>query len=68
MIINEAEIVVGRQSLNYAEKMKNQRVSRQNRRSSLESKKDRNARNALLQVQNEMYEEEEWLYGSGIAD
>ncbi|GFW92625.1 hypothetical protein TNCV_519421 [Trichonephila clavipes] len=49
--------------------MDNQRVSRQNRRSSLESKEGQNARKALLQAQNEVYEEEEGLlYGAGIAD
>ncbi|GFY37430.1 hypothetical protein TNIN_209591 [Trichonephila inaurata madagascariensis] len=48
--------------------MNNQRVSRQNRRSSLESKEDQKARKALLQAQNEVYEEEGLLHGSGIAD
>ncbi|GFW98645.1 hypothetical protein TNCV_2758241 [Trichonephila clavipes] len=38
--------------------MDNQRVSQQNRRSSLESKEDRKA---LLQVQNEVYEDEAGL-------
>lgn len=69
MVMNEAGIVVGRQSFNYAGQMDNQRVSRQNRRSSLESKEGRKARKALLQAQNEAYEEEEGLlYGAGIAD
>ncbi|GFX84372.1 uncharacterized protein TNCV_4134821 [Trichonephila clavipes] len=66
MVMNEAGIVVGRQNFNYAEQMDNQRVSRQNRRRSLESKY---GRKALMQVQNEIYEEEEGLlYGAGIAD
>ncbi|GFY20643.1 uncharacterized protein TNCV_1118771 [Trichonephila clavipes] len=37
MILNDAGIVEGRQSFNYAEQMDNQRVSWQNRCSSLES-------------------------------
>ncbi|GFT93603.1 uncharacterized protein TNCV_677401 [Trichonephila clavipes] len=66
MVMNEAGIVVGRQSFNYAEQMDNQRVSRQNRRISMEWKE---GRKTLLQVQNEVYEEEEGLlYGAGIAD
>ncbi|PRD27792.1 UNVERIFIED_CONTAM: hypothetical protein NCL1_34369 [Trichonephila clavipes] len=65
MVMNEAGIAVGKQSFNYAEQMDNPRVSRQNRRSSLESKE---GRKALLQAQNEVYEEEELLYGAGIAD
>ncbi|GFY75037.1 integrase catalytic domain-containing protein [Trichonephila inaurata madagascariensis] len=64
MVMNEARIVVGKQSFNYAEQMDHQRVSRQNRRSSLESKE---GRKALLQAQNEDYEEG-LLYGAGIAD
>ncbi|GFW22397.1 uncharacterized protein TNCV_1431491 [Trichonephila clavipes] len=68
MIMDEAGIVVGRQSFNYAQQMDNQRVSRQNRRSSLESKDGRKARKALLQAQNEVYQEEErFLYGAEIA-
>ncbi|GFY57979.1 hypothetical protein TNIN_46301 [Trichonephila inaurata madagascariensis] len=58
---NEEGIVVGRQSFDYADQMDNQRMSRQNRRSSLESKE---GRKALLQAQNE----EGLLYGAGIAD
>ncbi|GFV57907.1 uncharacterized protein TNCV_1598991 [Trichonephila clavipes] len=42
MVMNEEGIVVGRQSFNYAEQIDNQCVSRQNRRSSLESNGDRN--------------------------
>ncbi|GFY18116.1 uncharacterized protein TNCV_2045251 [Trichonephila clavipes] len=61
MVMNEAGIAVGKQSFNYAEQMDNPRVSRQNRRSSLESKE---GRKALLQAQNEVYEEEELL---GVA-
>lgn len=69
MVMKEAGIVVGTQSLHYAEQMDSQRVSRQNRRNSLESKEGRKARKALLQAQNEAYEEEEGLiYGAGIAD
>ncbi|GFX42380.1 hypothetical protein TNCV_1519441 [Trichonephila clavipes] len=45
--------------------MDNQRVSWQNRRSSLESNE---GRKALLQAQNEVYEEDGLLYGAGIAD
>ncbi|GFS43031.1 hypothetical protein TNIN_393581 [Trichonephila inaurata madagascariensis] len=41
--------------------MDNQRVSRQNRRSSMESKERQKVRKALLQAQNEVYEEEEGL-------
>ncbi|GFX83470.1 uncharacterized protein TNCV_324191 [Trichonephila clavipes] len=67
MVMNEAGIVVGRQSFNYAEQMNNQRVSRQNRRSKLESKEGWEARKALLQVQNEVYEEE-LLYSAAIDD
>ncbi|GFY08045.1 uncharacterized protein TNCV_1354621 [Trichonephila clavipes] len=54
MVMNEAGIVVGMQSFNYAEPMDNQCVSQQNRRSSLESKE---GRKALLQAQNKVYEE-----------
>ncbi|GFT42652.1 hypothetical protein TNCV_2165441 [Trichonephila clavipes] len=61
MLMNEAGIVVGRQSFNYAEQMDNQRVSRQFRRSSLKSKEGRKAQKALLQTQNEVYEVEERL-------
>lgn len=69
MVMNEAKIVEGLQSFNYAGQMDNQRVSRQNRRNSLESKEGRKARKAMQQAQNEAYEEEEdLLYGAGIAD
>ncbi|GFY67871.1 uncharacterized protein TNIN_352731 [Trichonephila inaurata madagascariensis] len=67
MVMKKAEIVVGRQRFNYAEQMDNQRVSRQNRRSSLESKEGRKAWKAVLQAQNEVYEEEGLLYSAGIA-
>ncbi|GFY19374.1 uncharacterized protein TNCV_4127611 [Trichonephila clavipes] len=68
MAMNEAGIVVGRQSFNYCEQMDNQCVCWQNRRSSLESKESRIARKVLLHAQNEVYEEEELLYGAGITD
>ncbi|GFU41174.1 uncharacterized protein TNCV_3899831 [Trichonephila clavipes] len=69
MVMNEAGIIVGGQSFNYAEQMDNKRVSRQFRRSSLESKEGRKAQKALLQTQNEVYEvEKRLLYGVGIAN
>lgn len=69
MVMNEAKIVVGLQSFNYAGQMDNQRVSGQNRRNSLESREGRKARKVVQQTENDTYEKEEGLlYGAGIAD
>lgn len=69
MLINELNLVVGSQSFNYAESMGEKRVTRQNRRSSLETKEARIARQVGLQAKNDAYEQEEGLlYGPGIAD
>ncbi|GFW78153.1 hypothetical protein TNCV_136221 [Trichonephila clavipes] len=63
MVMNETGIVAGKQSFIYAEQIGKQSVSLQNRRSSFKSK---DGRKALLQAQNEVYEEEERLiYGTG---
>ena len=49
--------------------MDEQRLDRQNRRNSLESKEGRKARKELLQAQNDAYKEEkEFLYGVRIAN
>lgn len=46
-----------------------QRVTRQNRRSSLETKEARIARQEEVQARNDAHEQEEGLlYGAGIAD
>lgn len=69
MVMNELQLVVGAQSFNFAENMDNQRVTRQNRRSSLETKEARIARQEEMQARNDAYEQEEGLlYGAGIAD
>lgn len=49
--------------------MDRKRVTRQNRRSSLETKEARIALQVELQAKNDVYEQEEGLlYGAGIAD
>ena len=69
MVMNELQIVVDRQSYGNAEQMDQMRVTRQNRRSSLETKEARIARKEEMQASNEFHEEEEGLlYGAGIAD
>ncbi|KAH0554339.1 hypothetical protein KQX54_009641 [Cotesia glomerata] len=68
-IMNELGLIVGNNSFNHAQQSDSQRVTRQNRRSSLDSKEARKARKEKLQAQNEAYEAEEGLqYGAGIAD
>lgn len=67
--MNELSFVVGSQSFNFAGNMDESRVKSQNRRSSLETKEARKAREEEMQAQNDAFEEEEGLlYGAGIAD
>lgn len=69
MLMNELKLVVGSQSFNFAGNMDEQRVKRQNRRSSLETKEARKARQEEMQARNDAFEEEQGLlYGAGIAD
>ena len=69
LVMNELGIKVGSRYFSYAEEIDNRRVSRQNRRSALETKEARKTRKDELQAQNEIYEEKEgFLYGAGIAD
>ncbi|CAH2086449.1 unnamed protein product [Euphydryas editha] len=73
MVMNELNVVVGSQSFNYAESMDRNRVTRQNRRSSLETKEARIACQVELQAKNDAYElllmgSEGLLYGAEITD
>ncbi|KAK0070663.1 hypothetical protein PV325_000251 [Microctonus aethiopoides] len=62
-------VIVGRQSKSFAEKMDEQRVTRENRRSSLATKEACQARQQQLTEKNEFYEATKGpLYGAGIAD
>lgn len=68
-IMNNSDVIVGRQSKSFADKMDEQRVTRENRRSSLATKEARQARQQQLTEKNEFYEATEGpLYGAGIAD
>ncbi|CAD6206356.1 GSCOCG00010034001-RA-CDS [Cotesia congregata] len=67
--MNSMQIVIGRQCMSYREKIDDQRVSRENRRSSLTTKQTRQACLQELTKKNEFYERTEGLlYGPGIAD
>ncbi|XP_044580501.1 uncharacterized protein LOC123262383 [Cotesia glomerata] len=69
LVMNELGLIFRNNSFNHAQQSDSQRVTRQNRRSSLDSKEARKARKEKLQAQNEAYEAEEGLqYGAGIAD
>ena len=69
LVMNELNIIVGNSSYSFAHKMDERRVSRQNRRSALETREARKARKEELRAQNEEFENEEGLiYGAGIAD
>ncbi|XP_067208105.1 uncharacterized protein [Linepithema humile] len=69
MMMNELQIVVGSLSFNFGKQTDEQRVKRQNRRSSLETKEARIARKKQMLAANLAYEEEEGLlYGAGIDD
>ena len=60
-VMNELQLVVGSESFNFAKNTDSQRVTRQNRRTTLGTKEARIA-------QNEAYElSEGLLYGAGIA-
>lgn len=68
-VMNNLEIIIGRQCKSYADKVDEQRVIRENRRSSLATKEARQARQEELLKENEFYEDTEGLlYGAGIAD
>lgn len=68
-IMNELNIVVGNRSYNFAQEVDNRRIIRQNRRSSVNSKESRKARQEKLRAENDAYEAAEGLqYGAGIAD
>lgn len=67
--MKELNIVVGNCSYSYAHQMDERRVSRQNRRSALETREARKARKDQRRAQNGEFEREEGLlYGAGIAD
>ncbi|KAK0073517.1 hypothetical protein PV326_013335 [Microctonus aethiopoides] len=66
---SSANVIVGRQSKSFAEKMDEQRVTRENRRSSLATKEACQTRQQQLTEKNEFYEATKGpLYGAGIAD
>ena len=68
-LMNSLQIVIGRQSMSYKEKIDEQRVNRENRRSSLTTKQARQACLQELAKKNEFLERTEGLlYGPGIAD
>ncbi|KAK0169438.1 hypothetical protein PV328_012049 [Microctonus aethiopoides] len=68
-IMNNSDVIVGRQSKSFADKMDEQRMTRENRRSSLATKEARQARQQQLTEKNEFYKATEGpLYGAGIAD
>lgn len=63
------DIIIGKQCKSYADNMDEQRVIRQERRSSLTTKETRKALKEKHLEQNQLYEEAEGLlYGPGIAD
>ncbi|GBP91088.1 hypothetical protein EVAR_22423_1 [Eumeta japonica] len=69
LVMNELQLVVGSQSFNFNEKMDSQRVTRQNRRSSLVMKEACIARQEKMQARNDTYKQEKgFLYGAEIAD
>ncbi|KAI4492176.1 hypothetical protein M0802_009982 [Mischocyttarus mexicanus] len=69
MVMNELQLVVGSQSLNFVQNTDSQHVTRQNRRTTLKTKETRIARQAEMQAQKEAYElSEGLLYRAGIAD
>ena len=69
MVMDELGIVVGNRSFSFAREIDDRRISRQNRRSTAETKEARKLRKEQLQAENEAYEKEEGLlYGAGIAD
>ncbi|XP_074111956.1 uncharacterized protein LOC141535751 [Cotesia typhae] len=68
-VMNSMQIIIGRQCMSYREKIDDQRVSRENRRSSLTTKQARQACLQELTKKNKFYERTEGLlYGPGIAD
>ncbi|XP_076549216.1 uncharacterized protein LOC143306722 [Osmia lignaria lignaria] len=68
-IMQELNLTIGKQAMDYAEKSNQRRIQRQERRSSLSTKKARKARREQLAEQNDYFEEAEGLlYGAGIAD
>ncbi|CAH2100863.1 unnamed protein product [Euphydryas editha] len=68
-VMNSLQIDIGRQCMSYKEKVDEQRMSRENRRSSLTTKQARQACLQELAKKNEFYERTEGLlYSPGIAD
>ncbi|XP_031841174.2 uncharacterized protein LOC116430767 [Nomia melanderi] len=62
-------IVIGKQAKTYADKIDEQRIIRQERRTLLTTKEARKARREQRMEENQLYEETEGiLYGAGIAD
>ncbi|XP_018340657.1 PREDICTED: uncharacterized protein LOC108747588 [Trachymyrmex septentrionalis] len=68
-LMNQLDIVVGNQALNFAKNTDEARVTRQNRMSQSETKAARTARKQQQLEDNQLFEEaEELLYAPGIAD
>lgn len=68
-VMNAMEIIVGKQSLAYAQLKDSERIQKQDTRTSLASQEARKARKELHQTNNQMYEDiEGLLYAPGIAD
>ncbi|CAK9816232.1 hypothetical protein ANTPLA_LOCUS8931 [Anthophora plagiata] len=68
-VMQELQLIIGKEAMDYAEETNQRRIQRQERRSSLSTKEARKARRDQLAEQNEYFEEAEGLlYGAGIAD